>query len=162
MMRAILLAASLILSVHQAHARLGETAAELEARYGHSIGQRLERGEESRVYKYEDFSIKVTFLNGKSAQEIYIHQDRKTPLSEKEIQSFLDLNSMGKRWEKYSKHWVAEIEADEIGWRLGGPDVKDWVAVAIYFPKPLADAAPWLSVETIEYARKHRPNSSNQ
>jgi hypothetical protein len=164
MTRAILLAATLILSTHLAHGRLGETVGELEARYGHSI-QTVEPlpGEESvAFYKYQDFGIKVTFVNGKSAQEIYIHQDRKTPLSEREIQSFLDLNSMGERWEKSSKHWFAKIEADEIGWRLGGPDPKDWVALAVYFPKPLGDVAPWLSVETIEYARKHRPISSNQ
>ena len=163
-MRAILLAAALVLSTHQAHGRLGETAGELEARYGQSIKtfESLPAGEESLAYKYNDFSIKVTFVDAKSAQEIYIHQDRKTPLNEKEIQSFLDLNSMGKRWEKSSKYWFAKIEADEIGWRLGGPDPKDWVALAVYFPKPLGDVAPWLSVETIEYARKHRPISSNQ
>jgi hypothetical protein len=156
MMRAKLLAAALVLSTHQAHGRLGETAGELEARYGQSIKtfDSLPAGEESLAYKYNDFSIKVTLVDGKSAQEIYIHQDRKTPLNEKEIQSFLDLNSMGKRWEKSAKSQEA------FGWRLGGPGPKDWVALAIYFPKPSGDVAPWLCVETIQYAKKHRSLSN--
>ena len=88
----------------------------------------------------------VTFIDGKSAQEIYVHRDLKTPLSETEIQSFLDLNSAGKRWEKSNEIPV---------WSLGGPEPKDWLAMAAYFPKSPQYVAPGLGIMTILYAKKH-------
>src|SRR6266581_2877704 len=100
----MLLAAVLMLSTHHTFGRLGETPGELETRYGRgSKTVEAQPGEVALEYKYKDFLIMVTFIDGKSVQEIYVHRDLKTPLSETEIQSFLDLNSTGKRWEKSSE-----------------------------------------------------------
>ena len=74
MLRAIfLVAAGLMLSAHHTHGRLGETAGELEARYGRgSKTADAQPGEAALEYKYKDFLIMVTFVGGKSAQEIYV------------------------------------------------------------------------------------------
>jgi hypothetical protein len=143
----ILLALTLTLSSHLAKGRLGETAGELETRYGpgrKTIEAPL--GEAAVEYKDKDFLVMVTFVDAKSTQEIYVHQDLKTPLADGEIQSFLDLNSMGKHWEK-----SPEIPV----WSLGGPEPKDWIAMAAYFPKSPQYLAPGLAVMTIDYAKKH-------
>src|SRR5258708_4183043 len=144
MLRAIiLLAVALMLSSRHAQGRLGETTTELETRYGPgSRTVEAQPGEAALEYKYKDFLIMVTFVDGKSAQEIYVHRDLKTPLTDSEIQSFLDLNSMGKQWEK-----SPEIPV----WSLGGPDPKDWLAMAAYFPKSPQYVAPGLGIMTAAY-----------
>jgi hypothetical protein len=148
MLRAIILfAVVLMLSSHHAQGRLGETATELETRYGPgSRTVEAQPGEAALEYKYKDFLIMVTFIDGKSAQEIYVHQDLKTSLSETEIQLFLDLNALGKHWEK-----SPEIPV----WSLGGSEPKDWIAMAAYFPKSPQYVAPGLGIMTIAYAKKH-------
>jgi len=148
MLRAyLLLVASVIVSSSHLDARLGETPGELETRYGGgatTIDAPL--GEAALKYKYKDYLIMVTFVDGKSAQEIYVHQDFRTELSKVEIQSFLDLNAFGRQWER---------SPDIPVWSLGGTEPKDWIAMAAYY-KPPQHVAPGLGIMTIDYAKKHR------
>jgi len=107
MFRAITLIFLIVsVSAHDAPARLSETKAQLDARYGPSVKKlQADPGEEMFEYRHADFFVVVTLVRGKSESEIYAHQDGKTPLSEREIQSFLDINSFGKHWErKISRH----------------------------------------------------------
>ena len=143
----ILFAAAVGLFARPANGRLGDTAAELETRYGRGTKTvEAQLGEAALEYKYKDFLVMVTFVDGKSAQEIYVHQDMKTALSESEIQSFLDLNAFGKHWEK---------SPDIPVWSLGGSEPKDWIAMAAYFPKSPRYVAPGLGIMTIAYAKTH-------
>ena len=144
---ATLICASAWLITQHADARLGETKAELDARYGPSV-KRLEAdpGEEMLEYRHKDLFVLVTFVQGKSESEIYGHQDGKTPLSQNEIQSFLNINSFGKHWEK-----SPEIPV----WSLGGSDPRTWVALAAYYPKSPHIIAPGLGIMTTGYAKQH-------
>lgn len=132
---------------HQAGACLHETTAQIEGRYGRSTKPaQAQPGEEAREYRYKDFIVIVTFVEGKSAQELFVHQDFKSPLSDSEIQSLLDMNSLGQRWEK---------SPDIPVWSLGGDDPHTWVALAAYFPKSPQYVAPGLGIMTADYAKKH-------
>jgi hypothetical protein len=141
---AFLLACAL---AQHASARLRDTKAQVEERFGRSTKTaQAQPGEEALEYRYKDFIVIVTFVAGKSEQEIFVHQDLKTPLSDSEIQSLLDMNSFGQRWEK-----SAEIPV----WSLAGSDPHGWVALAAYFPKSPQYVAPGLGIMTADYAKKH-------
>ncbi len=146
MMRALTLICVLAcLSIQDAHARLFETEREVLARYG-GIAKKLKAGpgEEMFVYQQGDFFVVVAFVNGKSAMEVYGHRDGKTPLSTKEMRSFLDLNSFGQHWRK---------SPDIPLWSLGGWNPRSWTALAACYPKS-PHTAPGLGVMTFSYARK--------
>ena len=148
MFRAITLIFLIVsVSAHDAPARLSETKAQLDARYGPSVKKlQADPGEEMFEYRHADFFVVVTLVRGKSESEIYAHQDGKTPLSEREIQSFLDINSFGKHWER---------SPDIPVWSLGGSDPSTWIALAAYYPKSPHIVAPGLGIMTITYAKQH-------
>jgi hypothetical protein len=76
-----------------AFARIGETEAQIESRYGKSFATvRL-----SKIYFYGEFFVVVSFANGKSGREIYVKRDS-TALNETEIRSLLNANSNGTKW----------------------------------------------------------------
>src|SRR4051794_18483918 len=84
-----ILTACLVVWAHQANARLGETPGELGTRYGGGAKTiDAPPGETALEYKYKDFLIMITFVDGKSAQEIYVHHDLKTELSDSESSRF--------------------------------------------------------------------------
>jgi hypothetical protein len=60
----------------------------------------LPRGEEKRKYRYKDFYVLVTFLNGRSDDEKYFHVNTKMAFSDRDIQLFLKMTSDGKDWQK--------------------------------------------------------------
>lgn len=131
----------------RAPACLRETKDEIQRRYGQSENApQSPSGDESVEYRYKDFIVIVTFVAGKSEQEIFFHRDLKTPLSEGEIQSLLALNSFGQQWERSPELPV---------WSLGGSDPRNWVALAAYYPQSAQHAAPALGIMTTDYARKH-------
>jgi hypothetical protein len=144
---ATLIFVSACLITQHAGARLGETKAQLDARYGRSVKKlQADPGEEMFEYRHKDLFVLVTFVHGKSEMEIYAHQDGKTPLTQNEIESFLNINSFDKRWEK-----SAEIPV----WSLGGSDPRTWIAMAAYYPKSPHIIAPGLSIMTTGYAKQH-------
>lgn len=132
--------------MQHAHARLGETKREVDARYGGGVKKQSEPGEEMFAYAHGDFFILVTLVYGKSAMELYGHRDGKTPLSPKEIESFLNLNSSGQHWRRSPNNPL---------WSLGGVDQNTWTAMAAYYPKSPQMAGPALGVLMISYAKKH-------
>lgn len=91
----------ILLSVYPSYARLGETEAQIEARYGKVIS--VKAGDTTRdtknAYYHNGIYITVVFLDGKSSCEGYC----KAYLSSTEIQALLDVNSLGHTWKKRSK-----------------------------------------------------------
>ena len=146
MLRALTLFAVLAL-VSRADARLWETIAQTEARYGKSLARfpGEQRGEAERKYRCKDFYILVTFLNGRSDDEKYFHTDCKTAFSDRDIQYFLKMTSNGKAWQKSN---------DVPVWTLGGASVESWKALAAYYPKVPGTTIPGFGICTIARAKR--------
>jgi hypothetical protein len=148
MLRTLILAALLALAASRANARLWETIPQTEARYGRALqtfpGDAP--GEEERKYRYKDFYVLVTFLDGRSDDEWYFHMDGKTPLSDREIQFFLSMTSGGKPWQKSRD--VSDM------WSLGDSNVESWKAMAAYYPKLPGTTIPGFGIYTIARAKK--------
>lgn len=110
-MKAFLL--SLLLGAPLAHSRLGETAAEIEQRYGKAI--HLEKVDERFSmgrFKSMDFNVTVSFLDGKSQSEIFEKENRST-FSDDEINAVLAANTFGFQWTKLGDN------AFDRSWKLG-------------------------------------------
>jgi len=98
-------------------ARLGETAAQIEARYGKSLSS--EKGALGdviyRQYKHDDLKIRVLFVGGGSHREQYSMANG-TKISDQETANLLDLNTSG------SKIWVpvnqASLDSNIREWAL--------------------------------------------
>lgn len=147
MLRVLTVIALVALVALRANARLWESIAQTEARYGPAL-QKFPGdapGEEERKYRYKDFYIMVTFLHDRSDDEWYFHMDGKTPLSDQDIQFFLSMTSGGKSWQKSN---------DSLLWTLGGSTVESWKAVAAYFPKLPGTTIPGFGVYTLARAKK--------
>jgi hypothetical protein len=147
MLRALTLLALAAFVVPRGDARLWETIAQTEARYGHALQKFSgeQRGEEQRKYRYKSFYILVTFVGGRSDDEMYFHTDGKTPFSDRDIQFFLNMTSGGKPWQKSSNLLV---------WTLGGSTVESWNALAAYFPKVPGTTIPGFGISTLARAKK--------
>jgi hypothetical protein len=147
MLRAFIVIAFAALATPRVEARLWETIAQTETRYGPAL-QKFPgdaRGEEQRKYRYKDFYILVTFVRGRGDDEKYFHVDGKTPFSERDIQFFLKMTSDGKPWQK---------SGDVPVWTLGGASVESWKALAAYYPKVPGTAIPGLGICTLARAKK--------
>ena len=148
MLRLFTVIALVALVASRADARLWESVAQTEARYGPTL-QKFPGdapGEEDRKYRYKDFYILVTFLHDRSDEEWYFHMDGKTPLSDRDIQFFLSMTSGGTPWQKLSG--VSDM------WSLGGPSIESWKAVAAYYPKLPRSTIPGLGIYTLARAKK--------
>ena len=87
------------LLVATAQARIGETEAEIRARYGDPIGILPSSVEASLTNHYLSggFSIAVTYVDGRSAREMLAKAD-KSKITDKEIRLLLDANAGGYSW----------------------------------------------------------------
>ncbi len=147
MLRAFTVMVFVALLASRADARLWETIAQAESRYGHAL-QKFPgdaAGEEQRKYRYKDFYVLVTFLRGRSDDEKYFHVDAKSPFSDRDIQFFLSMTSGGKAWRKSGELPV---------WTLGGSSVESWKALAAYYPKVPGTTVPGFGVCTLARAKK--------
>jgi len=129
----LLLTLALLLAVNPLQARLGETVAEVEAKYGKPIS--VEKGytnrESKRLYKHDGYRITVKFLDGKSGNEEYTKEDlTNVDFSDDEIKALLIANCMGLEWNR-----LRSTENDpmmEKNWELGVADKTVAVASARY------------------------------
>src|SRR5579862_4624700 len=94
---ALICLATLVLMT-SALARIGETEAEIEARYGKSFPVEATNGLPTKVYTFGGMLIRVVYLDGKSAVEHYSHDGSNDALSDNEISKILDANGGGKKW----------------------------------------------------------------
>jgi hypothetical protein len=129
-------------------AHLWETLPQINAQYGRPLykyaGQ--QRGEEIWKYKWKNYFVYVTCIAGKSEDETFIHRVANVPFQREEIQSLLQLESLGMRWQK-----SATVPMWALSARAGR-------AVAIAgFTSSLPDLNyPCFGVNTIAYARRHK------
>ena len=95
-----LLITAALLPASRAVARVGETEAQVEARYGKPYARDVQRGSlRLFAYRKDDMEIGVIYQDGKSAAELYSKRD-KSALSDTEIRVLLDANSAGASWVK--------------------------------------------------------------
>lgn len=123
MKRLLLIALLLAGAGSQAIAALGETLAEVEARYGKPVT--VENGrtgrESKRFYKHDGYRITVRFLDGKSHFEEYTKEDlANMAISDDEMKALLMKNCLGLEWTR-----LRSTQSDpmmEKNWELNIPD----------------------------------------
>jgi hypothetical protein len=95
---------TLLAATATAHARIGETVEQLDARYGKptrtTAGPTGAARFEKRTYKNEGLTIEVFVYVGRSHQEIYKMPEGE--LSPEQVQKILEDNSFGSKWERTS------------------------------------------------------------
>lgn len=149
MCRAITLAAIVTLLLPSfAHARLWETVAQIESRFGPPVQTwPVKSGEQDRRYRYKRYKVLVTYANGKSASELYMHVDAAAPFADAEVKSLLSEHSLGNTWER---------PLPEPMWYMTARGKKERIAAAAYYPKLPRVGQPAFTVITAAYARQHK------
>ncbi len=112
-----LVAAAFLLS-ESAEARIGETEAEIGARYGDPIATVGSSAQASltKCYLSGAFSIAVTFVGGRSAREMLAKAD-KSKITDKEIQFLLVANGGGSSWDAEPLDGQKDGPASLLAWR---------------------------------------------
>jgi hypothetical protein len=93
-------------TVVPSEAALLESPKQLITRYGKPF--KVDFGGSVYLFRTRAFTINVNFIEGKSRSETYLPRTRRG-LTEREIDSFLQLNSLGSIWRP---------APDQGGWRL--------------------------------------------
>ena len=99
-----------LVSVAPAHARIGETEAQIQKRYGKPlkvIGD--SPAQRAITYRVHTYYVLVVFLDGKSECETYAKQDG-GPFSSDEVRILLQNNSDGKGWTDMTKKETKDIQ----------------------------------------------------
>ncbi len=114
---------ALLLALNQSQARLGETEAQVVARYGKAIT--VEKGRTDRDSKqsftHDGYRITVKFLDGKSGYEEYTKEDlRNLEFSDEEVRALLIANCMGIEWNRLRS--TENEPMMEKNWELGTAD----------------------------------------
>ncbi len=101
-----------------ATARIGETEAEVQTRYGDPIFMLPSTVEASltKCYLSDGFSIAVTYMKGRSVREMFAKAD-KSKLTEKEIQRLLKGNAGGATWNAQELAGQKNVPDGLLGWR---------------------------------------------
>jgi hypothetical protein len=132
MPRALLTTALLLTGAVVASARVGETVGEIETRYGKHTGvvwdydahwiKKDELGNEMRSYSFHGFTIIVTFVDGKSATELFKKCKEDVPcdkawdtMSEGEVEAILKpYDALGVKWK--AEEWAAKAHRRPLWW----------------------------------------------
>ncbi len=112
-----------------AAARIGETEAEIKARYGAPILTLPAQDDAglTKCYLSDGFSIAVTYVAGRSAREMLAKAD-KSEITEKEINRLLQANSGGSSWHAQQLAGQKNVPVGLLGWRT----TDDKPRVALY------------------------------
>ncbi len=104
MTRRLLILALICLLPTAALARLGETHAQCDARYGPKwkAGVAMPWSSDVRVYEKNGVRIEVTFIGG-IAGHIRFHKNSAPDLDAKQAQAIMDMNGNGREWKVISK-----------------------------------------------------------
>jgi hypothetical protein len=94
-MKTLLLLIALMFSA-SAFARIGETAKQIDKRYGQSL-ETIRKNGESRRYSFRGFTVLVSFERGISQCEVYQKNDN-SRMTEAEIQGLLQANAGSSEW----------------------------------------------------------------
>ena len=121
----IVIAVSCVALGSSARARLGDTEKQISALYGKPTRTPTqdEEGVITKIYRVKNYFILTELKEGKSIAEAYAHMDG-TPLYNKEINAFLDVNSNGMTWAEKpgpKKRWDrSDKGAEAVYMNLGG------------------------------------------
>jgi len=118
---------------HSVKANLGDTETDIYKRYGkiQSPPVSMTNKDVTFYFKYKDYVVTVTLIEGQSHRETFTKQDNK-PFTETEIQALLNANANGRKWEMMTDN----------------KDVKIWVLEAHGAFAGYYKAHPYLSIET--------------
>lgn len=101
-----------------AQARLGDTSKQIEEQYGPSIQGVPKlvdyngKGHWGAFYRFNGYIISVTFDRGQCIREAYSRCDGQA-IGETEMESFKDLNSAGKTWERLDDRELADTDSPQ-------------------------------------------------
>ena len=121
---------ALLLCGVTAFARIGETEAQIEKRYGKPTSS----SPSTKGYFYNDFFIIVTFDNGVSGIETYEKRNR-APLSDVEIESLLEANGGGTKWQEpirngFEVYYKAKTRSAEYNTVTNTLTIADYAALS--------------------------------
>jgi hypothetical protein len=120
-------------------ARLWETKAELDKRYGKPENNEKNEYGDNFTYRFGEFWVDVTLLEGKSQSELYSRRDGQALMPD-QINTILSLNALGNEW-----------RLSEGVYCLAKPASGHSIAVGIY--EPFSDP-PVLRVCTPDFVKK--------
>ena len=90
---------ALVLCIASAFARIGETEAQIEKRYGRpTSGSRW-----TKTYSNKNFFVIVTFDNGVSGIETF-QKRNDSPMARAEIEKLLEANDDGSKWDRSARN----------------------------------------------------------
>lgn len=119
-----------------AFGRLGETRSEIVARFGTPDGKSNEPPFE--MFSKNGFSISVTFINGRSAEETYFKVGIPSrPLSPSDIEALLKANSSGQQW---SKEPAQKDPAETLWTRTDGATAEELANFLTFKSKEFVEA----------------------
>jgi len=125
MIRASLFGAIVALTSLNAHARIGETLAQISERYGTGETQNCDRlpGGEKHYFVKKPFGIEVILLEGKTVMEV-IHRVEGPAISEAEVKELLKANGDNHGWafDKRDKEWMRSDRKLRAYFLPGHPD----------------------------------------
>ena len=151
-MKTLLVVCLLGLTLVHAQARLGETKAQIEARYGISknFSQGLSDREYISSYRVHNLSVTISFLDGISQEEFFCKTDRKTDFRQEEINAFLADNKGNSYWRDTTK--PVKIKGKETD---GIYCLADNTALAIYVVGDFPHF--WVCTKTFDAYKRNTP-----
>ena len=103
MKHTLVIALAIALTAASAHARVGETLAEIALRYGAGTKDGVPRLPETERINYlkNGFAIEVMFAGGRSVMEVFHRKDKE--ITDDDIKELLKVNGEGHSWTLDSK-----------------------------------------------------------
>jgi hypothetical protein len=141
MLRFIIPAAAAIAFASPIQAHLWETKAEITARLGRPTRIDKDPNGEIFTYKFEQFSVSVTFLRGRSQRELYARNDRMSQITPRDIDHIVSMNTHS------DATWQASERVFCLVPKGGGHPIA--VAAYVFGTKP-----PFLALFTTEFVKK--------
>jgi hypothetical protein len=133
----------------EADARLWETKAQIDARYGKPIRVDKDPNGDLYTYRFKQCYVLVTFLDGKSQSELYLRTDYASRLTSREIQEIFSMNTVG------NSSWRTSDGIFALVPKAGGHPI----AVAAYSAN---DKPPILGLSTADFVKKSGWVSGNR
>ena len=109
MMRHLILGAVLVAGALECQARIGETEAECQQRYGKPVNQAMAdmmpilNGAVNHSYSYQGWNIRVAFVNGKAVRVYYSKLSAPMEIKADEVKAILEGEANGGKWEEKLK-----------------------------------------------------------
>ncbi len=100
----------ILLSVAPIYARIGETEAQIQKRYGKCLKVIGDSSvQRAMIYTANGYLILVVYLDGTSESEVF-RKENGAPFSSDEVRLLLQNNSGGKTWTDMTKKGVTDIQ----------------------------------------------------